>query len=338
LGNVDPYPAEWSFEIDATPPVPVIIDPIRGEAVSADVDILGTASDLRFRDYVVELRITGTQSWMPLARETAPVTNDVLARFDSRGFVDGDYDLRLSVADTLGLVGTALSSLIIDNEEPWAHVTTPARVTMAGGGHVYTTNGEAHLYFPPGAFAEDAIVTVSELATVDVPDSLESGERWVVPGYEITWDRGSLLKTATLELSFAGEGETPVNGALAIYMHREDSGWQPVGGSINASSELISSPISEAGRYAISPRGSFANDRVAIGFTLERSGPVTVKIYDRAGRLVEEVASGEVMNAGANLIYWNGRDRNGDIVEDGLYMVTVRANERKETKTLAIVR
>jgi flagellar hook assembly protein FlgD len=53
---------------------------------------------------------------------------------------------------------------------------------------------------------------------------------------------------------------------------------------------------------------------------------------------VEEVASGEVMSAGANLIYWNGRNRNGEIVQDGLYMVTVRASDRKETKTLAVVR
>jgi hypothetical protein len=287
--------------------------------------------------------------------------NGVLTSFDSRDLLDGSYDVQLTVTDTLGLIGRDLTSLIIDNVEPWARVTTPATVTKAEGGDVFTTNAEAHVYFPPGAFAKDVVVSIVQLEPGSVPDTLESGEGWVSPGFGIEWGKVTLDKSATLDLSSDRPGTILPNETTAIFVFRDDTGWEHLGGSVDPSGERIAVPITEAGRYAIfssaqglnvgvplsglsltprvfSPRGTFANDRVAIGFTLERSGPVTVKIYDRAGRLVEEVASGEVMNAGANLIYWNGRNRIGEIVEDGLYMVTVRASDRKETKTLAVVR
>ena len=87
-----------------------------------------------------------------------------------------------------------------------------------------------------------------------------------------------------------------------------------------------------------SPQGSFASEESGIGFTLGRSGSVTVKIYNRAGRVVREIISGELMGAGANLVRWDGRDRDGRIVVDGLYLVTVEALGEKQVKTVAIVR
>jgi flagellar hook assembly protein FlgD len=44
------------------------------------------------------------------------------------------------------------------------------------------------------------------------------------------------------------------------------------------------------------------------------------------------------MNAGANLVRWDGRDSDANQAEDGLYLVVVEASGKKETKTLAIVR
>lgn len=87
-----------------------------------------------------------------------------------------------------------------------------------------------------------------------------------------------------------------------------------------------------------SPSGGFAASHAAIGFALGRPGRVTVKIYNRAGRLVSEVISGELLPAGANLVYWDGRDREGEMVEDGMYLVTVEALAQKQVKPLAVVR
>jgi len=38
------------------------------------------------------------------------------------------------------------------------------------------------------------------------------------------------------------------------------------------------------------------------------------------------------MGPGANLVYWDGRDRDGDAATEGLYLVTVEALD--ETRTL----
>ena len=42
------------------------------------------------------------------------------------------------------------------------------------------------------------------------------------------------------------------------------------------------------------------------------------------------------MNAGANLVHWDGRDRKGDYATDGLYLVTVEALARTELEAVEI--
>jgi flagellar hook assembly protein FlgD len=65
---------------------------------------------------------------------------------------------------------------------------------------------------------------------------------------------------------------------------------------------------------------------------------VTVRVFSRSGRLIREVATGLSLNAGENLIRWDGTDRNGGYVVDGMYLVTVEALGHTETKTLAVVK
>jgi hypothetical protein len=171
----------------------------------------------------------------------------------------------------------------------------------------------------------------------------------------------SYAEAGCKETSSGVQSESMQDGILALYMFGADSTWQRVGGTVDAAAQRISAQITEPGCYAVyaetgtvlgaavisgvsvmprvfSPRGNFANEEAAISFTLGRSGPVTVKIYNRAGRLVREVASGRQMNAGANLLRWDGLDIDSNPIEDGLYLVVVEALGRKETKTLAVVK
>ena len=66
--------------------------------------------------------------------------------------------------------------------------------------------------------------------------------------------------------------------------------------------------------------------------------PVTVKVFSRSGRLIREVVAGQELGAGANLIAWDGTDRNGGYVADGMYFVTVEALGQTQTKGLAVVK
>jgi streptogramin lyase len=403
-GNVESTPAVCVFEIDATPPLPVITFPASREAVRDSVTIRGAAADLRFKKYLVELRSSSGASLDTLVESSSPVADGVLCGWNTLPLPDGDYEVRLSVTDTLGLTSATLVRVIVDNQAPWAEETAPAILRSGAGGNIYTTNREVHLYFPPHAFAQDTEVNIVSLSESDVPDTLESGARRVLAGYEISWGTAVLDKPATLEMSYAGaemsltasqcadmrrsfkvsdEGESspapatswagdiatsiseghspPVDGALSLYVFGSDSTWQRLGGTVDGSAKRISCAISEAGRYAIyadaggvlgpstlsniavtprvfSPRGAFANEEAAISFSLGRPGPVTVKVYNRAGHLVREVASSQPMNAGANLVRWDGRDSDTNLVEDGLYLVVVEALGQKQVKTLAVVR
>jgi flagellar hook assembly protein FlgD len=87
-----------------------------------------------------------------------------------------------------------------------------------------------------------------------------------------------------------------------------------------------------------SPTGGFADREVGIGFTLGQAGAVTVRVYNRAGWLVREVARGLAVGPGANLVRWDGRDREGAVVADGLYLVVVEAFGQTQRKALAVVR
>jgi len=283
------------------------------------------------------------------------VTGGVLATWDTAAWPDGDYELRLSVLDTLGLTGTVQVRVVVDNVAPYFDETTPARVTAAAGGDVYTTNAELHLYIPPQGFAEDAVVTVQPV--VEAPPAL-AGASPLGVAYELAWNGARLTKPVTLECSRAGVNLGGTGGVAAIYRSSDGLHWERLGGTV--ADGHVSLAISMAGRYALygdnggpggagglgtltftprvfSPTGGFATTQLAIGFTLGRAGPVTVRVYNHAGRLVRELVAGQTMGAGANLVRWDGRDRGGVLVEDGLYVVTVQALGSTMRKPLAVV-
>jgi len=361
FGNVDPTPAVAEFGIDGTPPVPMLSYPTSGEAVRDSISVIGTAADPRFERYTIQVRPEGSPSWQLLACSGLQVTNGVLGGWNTVLVNDGDYEVELSVSDTLGLTGVALINVVVDNAAPWAWQTTPVLVSASCGGDVYTTNREAHLYFPPHAFENDATVVVEPTGELAVPDTLPGGAELILAGYDIAWEGVPLEKAATLEVKI-GEDSSAArpNGVLSLYLSTDGVDWQRLGGTLISDGGSISAPITSEGTYAVyidagvgaggglsavtfSPRvfslsGSFAREDVGIGFTLGRSGPVTVSIYNRAGRLVRKLATGVDLGAGANLLRWDGREDSGSKVPDGLYIVTVEALGETRTSTLAVVR
>jgi hypothetical protein len=267
----------------------------------------------------------------------------------------------VSVLDSLGLTGDSFVEVVVDNVEPWAEQTTPALLRAGIGGNVYTTDGAAHLYFPPRAFSQDVVVRISTLDSTQVPDALASGAQRVSAGYSISWGDVALEKTATLDLACGDPESSTLGRTLALYASDSYADWQRIGGSPNPSSETISAPIRQAGGYAVfaetagvtgpatlstlsmtprvfSPLGGSTSDGVAIGFTLGQPGAVWVRVYNRAGRLVREVLAGGQMNAGSNLVRWDGRNDGGRIVSEGLYLVSVEALGAKQVLTVAVAR
>jgi hypothetical protein len=363
IGNVEPTPAEAAFEIEATPPSVRLEAPASRAVVRDSITVEGSAADPRIREYRVEVRPSGVSDWDParvtlLARGTVSAPGPTLAGWNTRNFPDGAYDLRLWIADTLGLSSSVTVTVTVDNQFPRNDRTAPAVIGSLTGGDVYTTHGESHLYFAPHSFDEDAVVSVQPVPPDSVPPSLPVGAIKVLDGFDLSW-ASALRKPARLEISTAGVSAS--GGTLAIYHSTPGSAWTRAGGTFEEGAQRMSLEVQSPGRYAMftdlgptsgagrlgsitftprvfSPSGSFSDRQVAIAFTLGRPAAVTVRVYSLSGRLIRSIEEGRVMNAGENLVRWDGRDREGADAIDGMYVVAVEALGETEKKTLAVVR
>lgn len=361
--NIDTVAVVARFEVDATPPAPVITSPGYGSFVRGVVPIYGTVEGPRIYAWNVDVRRADAPSWANsdarhLLTAYTTVTNELLVEWDASKAADGAYEIRLEAWHILGMYGAAYLTVIVDNHAPFSDVTTPARIAAATGGDVFSIDGDTRLYFPPHAFTHDAIVTVAANEVGAVPSSLPSGGVRVLNGCEISWT-SSLEKPGRFTMSFAG-ANLP-QSTLAVYRSTDGTTWTRLGGTVDIGAKTISLPVTQPGRYALfgdgglgsgvttlsslaltprvfSPTGNFADREVGIGFTLGRAAPVTVKVFSKSGRLIREVVKGETMNAGDNLVRWDGSDRNGGYVADGVYLVTVEALGETKTKPLAVVK
>ena len=148
--------------------------------------------------------------------------------------------------------------------------------------------------------------------------------------------------------------------ATSVWAMSPGGEWTSLGGTFDPARAVIALPLSEPARVALfragapagvgglsrltlaprvfAPRGGYATTDVGVGFTLGRPGAVTVKAYNRAGRLVRIVTENFAAGAGLNLVRWDGRDRDGGVVGEGLYLVTVEALGATLTQTLSVVR
>jgi hypothetical protein len=82
-----------------------ISSPAAGEAISGAAEIAGTATSPAFEYYKVEYSVDG-DAWYPVDgedyRHEEPVTNDVLATWETTMFANGSYWLRAVVVDNTG--------------------------------------------------------------------------------------------------------------------------------------------------------------------------------------------------------------------------------------------
>ena len=361
FGNVESPPLEVSFEIDATPPAPVLAFPAYGDAVAGVVAIRGTSEDARYSNHSIEVRTRGSNDWRTLSESNVPVTAGVVAEWETPVFVDGFYELRLSVRDTLGLVGTASIEVQVDTEWPFADVTSPAKVSAADGGRVYTLDGSASAFFAPRGLSSDAVVNILPLDAGAAPDSLRPGTRRLSDGYEVHWETARLTKPAQLTLVFSKSAGSNPNPAIYVRAPEDSSAWTRLGGTWERDLGQIATTFEGPGDFAlygeevpvssdsplasltITPRvlsmQSTAREQgAAVGFVLGRSSQVRVCIFDRTGRLIQRVSDHRTLGPGRNVVLWNGRDREDRAVSSGLYFVTVEAEGHQLTETLAVTR
>jgi len=221
------------------------------------------------------------------------------------------------------------------------------------------------LCWPPGQLADTARVTI-----LPVPRDLLKNTAALF-AYDLL-PPTLLINRKGVTLSFEFPPVAGVSGLGQEYLvYRAGEGAQaqsqqqisPLGGTnkVENGRVKITTQIRELGRYAVrlrgaqpeagfafaearvnaqprifSPRGGGYGPRTNVSFTLPKPAAVNIKVYNLAGRLVKTLYEAP-MNEGVNAVSWNGRDYNGNICTNGLYIVMIKSDALPKTVTVKVM-
>ena len=345
-----PAEARVTVIVDRIPPQAEILSPIENQQLSQQIEIRGTAHDRNFGEYVIEYSSEESPDiWLPISKPSAflnPVTRSTLAIWTTSELA-GPFRLRLRVRDRAGHR---------TQDEVLVHLSSS--LGQSSGGVVQSQDRRAKIVFPPNSLPDRTVVTINP-----VPDTRSEGLDGIDEGrgtptlsliYEFapTDLRLHDLKPATIEFAI---DILPNPSELTIV--RLNSGrWERIGGTIDSQSGRISTAILKLGRYAVAtspredsdgviisnltcqPRLFYPNrgESTDISFRLPRSTDVTIKIYNAAGRLRRVLKNSEHLYAGTNVLRWDGRDDDGQLVVSNFYIVTVEGEGKLGTKTVVV--
>ena len=79
------------------------------------------------------------------------------------------------------------------------------------------------------------------------------------------------------------------------------------------------------------------NPETKISFTIPKAGDVTIKIYDIQGREVTTLVNAS-MNAGTHEVVWNGTNASGVRVASGMYVYTMKSQDRVLSKKMVLMK
>ncbi|MCK5620044.1 MAG: T9SS type A sorting domain-containing protein, partial [Candidatus Krumholzibacteria bacterium] len=74
-----------------------------------------------------------------------------------------------------------------------------------------------------------------------------------------------------------------------------------------------------------------------IRFTVDRDGPVAVRVFDVTGRLVRTLVD-RPLPAGSHAEGWDGRDTRGNVVASGVYYIRLESDRRTLTRKAVLLR
>lgn len=79
------------------------------------------------------------------------------------------------------------------------------------------------------------------------------------------------------------------------------------------------------------------NPTTTITYSLEKAGPVSVKVYNTQGQLIRTLVDGEAYE-GSHRVMWDGRNDAGEPVSSGMYFYKVHANGTAATERMTLMK
>lgn len=221
-----------------------------------------------------------------------------------------DLDVVVTAPDSLTIPatgGTVVYDVAITN-------TTTADIQATVKVEALLPNGSAYpITTVPNVLFRAGETVVRTGIRQDVPASAPAGTYALRVGV----GSGALGVIDVDEFTFE---KLPVAGTGAIVETWATHGW---GARVSAPPLAVAAPKVHPNPF---------NPRTTISFTLDRSGPATVQVFDAAGRLVKTLLAGGSLEAGDHSVEWDGRDDAGRPMPSGTYLA------RLETADFATVR
>ena len=349
------------FTVDLIAPTVVISSPKRGGGVSGEVVIEGSVFDRSITLDLLEFRLSYAQGkeasvipedkWLPIGEsQSSAVEDSVLGTWNTEDLPDGDYVLKILAIDKLKHQSVDNVNVVV--------VSALEQIEEREGGRVASAKGTVELMVPPNGLKGGGEVQIAFVPGAELPApptaARMTGIAYALGPEELVFNKRSTLTIGYEPVDISGMEES----SLAVFALSGGS-WNRLGGTVDASAHKISVGIQEAGTYAlfeaadtggapgvadvacqpriISPGGGMYPATTDITFKLGAAADVNVLIYSASGNLVAEVEKGRALNAGLNTVRWDGKDRNGRTVRNGIYIVVIDAGGKTADKTVGVM-
>jgi flagellar hook capping protein FlgD len=150
----------------------------------------------------------------------------------------------------------------------------------------------------------------------------------------------------TLLCSAAGNQDYPVlvpdgaGGAIVIWFdYRDGSGSDIYAQRIYGGGGVAAAPLEKVARFAApTAHPNPAHGGTTISFDLAIAGPVTVTVYDAAGKRVRTLVPEQELPSGRKVVSWDGTSNGGTPAGAGIYFVRVTVGSVSVASRLAILR
>ena len=235
---------------------------------------------------------------------------------------------------------------------------TPETVISLKGGTSISEDGNAFLMVPQGAIISDASISINNLqSNISFGDSTyQLSSLYNLKPISLTLEKPAIMRIAlndtlldSLELLpfiariteeesiiSIGGSKVTINQETFLQVQLNELGIYGIFASNNvATLDSIESSLICQPRI-FSPSGSvFEFNKTNILFDLQENEnqKVTARIFNLSGRLKRIIQPESNNSIGSQVLVWDGKDHNGDVVKSGLYIVTLEKNESTILKT-----
>lgn len=182
----------------------------------------------------------------------------------------------------------------------------------------------------PGEDYWDVDVTSDGVNWIHLEHTTESANSWT----EHSFDLGAFVTlTSTVQLRFVAADIPPGSLVEAAVDDITVSIVRPPTADL---ADLVrpNATALRLGDFSPNPM----NHSTSISFELPATGPVWVNVYDIGGRLVRDLLAGRRLEAGPQVLVWDGRNNAGRLAGAGTYYIRLRAADREDTGTITLLR